>query len=585
MKWIRRVRWLVAILMLKVFLTILWEYRWYFPPDFDLSNFLSGRRYTFHGSYRIAFYVHIISSPFALLAAWFLWPSGNSGRHRPMHQWIGRAQCVLVLLVVMPSGLLMALNAYAGPIAMYGFISLSLLTGLTVAMAATEAMQRRMKRHRVWATRCFLLLMSPLLLRVISGIAITTGLDSETFYRANAWVSWLVPLAVYEFWRILRAGPVRRVQRHNHLSSSRGNSMNIQPTTPTSQRHAFTLLELLVVLAIIGVLIGLMLPATRTAREAARRMQCSNNLKQLGLALLNYHDTHAHFPSAMGGTGIAPHVTDGNFNRLSGLVALLPFLEHQSLWTQIENTHEQGNTRYPAMGPAPWDSAYAPWQKQVDVFLCPSVAVDGGKYAKTNYAFCIGDRYRNIHESETIRGAFSPGLTARLDNILDGTSTTIAMAEIAHSSRRDVAGQYAINQDAALLNEPKTCFDLLSKNRYRDDVPLSKLGRGGCWADGAAGPGLVNTVLPPNGPSAAVAGDVAVDGFYSAGSYHPGGIQLVLVDASVHFIMETIDAGTPVSQSSDEDDRPDNVDLLHPSPFGVWGALGTAVGGEDAQVN
>src|SRR6059036_3885952 len=96
----------------------------------------------------------------------------------------------------------------------------------------------------------------------------------------------------------------------------------------------FTLIELLVVIAIIAVLIALLLPAVQQAREAARRTQCKNNLKQWGLALHNYHDTHKCFAPLSGGTGNSGAVTD-NQERLSGRVLLLPFLELDPVWQQI----------------------------------------------------------------------------------------------------------------------------------------------------------------------------------------------------------------------------------------------------------
>lgn len=101
------------------------------------------------------------------------------------------------------------------------------------------------------------------------------------------------------------------------------------------KHYAFTIVELLVVVAIIGVLVGLLLPATRTSREAARRMSCSNQMKQLGIAIHNYHSAYNRQPPAMGGTGRGPNAMSGNDNRLSGLVATLPFLEQQELWEQI----------------------------------------------------------------------------------------------------------------------------------------------------------------------------------------------------------------------------------------------------------
>src|SRR5262245_48623779 len=121
-------------------------------------------------------------------------------------------------------------------------------------------------------------------------------------------------------------------------------------------RFGFTLIELLVVIAIIAVLVALLLPAVQQAREAARRSQCKNNLKQLGLALHNYHDVYGIFPFECGGTGWTGNGT-GNWARLSGMVVLTPYIDQAPLWNQISNKLPGGVVAgfYPAMGPEPWD--------------------------------------------------------------------------------------------------------------------------------------------------------------------------------------------------------------------------------------
>src|SRR5262245_31606503 len=98
-------------------------------------------------------------------------------------------------------------------------------------------------------------------------------------------------------------------------------------------RFGFTLIELLVVIAIIAVLVAMLLPAVQQGREAARRSQCKNNLKQLGLALHNYHEVYTVFPFECGGTGWTGDGT-GSWGRLSGTVLLLPFMDQAPLWNQ-----------------------------------------------------------------------------------------------------------------------------------------------------------------------------------------------------------------------------------------------------------
>ncbi|MGB0762300.1 MAG: DUF1559 domain-containing protein, partial [Rubripirellula sp.] len=111
-----------------------------------------------------------------------------------------------------------------------------------------------------------------------------------------------------------------------------------------NSRSGFTLVELLVVIAIIGVLVGLLLPAVQAAREAARRMSCSNNFKQIGLGIHNYHSTYKQLPTQGAGTGelivpghYAHNSSVRNNQSLSFLVGLLPFIEQQALWEEISN--------------------------------------------------------------------------------------------------------------------------------------------------------------------------------------------------------------------------------------------------------
>ncbi|TWU37023.1 DUF1559 domain-containing protein [Novipirellula artificiosorum] len=161
----------------------------------------------------------------------------------------------------------------------------------------------------------------------------------------------------------------------------------------SKKRTAFTLVELLVVIAIIGVLVGLLLPAVQAAREAARRMSCSNNFKQIGLAIHNYHSAFSAMP--MHGTG-GTNETEDNWNTadnhvlapaapvgysrhmLSYLVGILPFMEQQALWEVISNPSvDAENEAWPPSGPAPYAIRYAPWASDVPAYRCPSDSGSG----------------------------------------------------------------------------------------------------------------------------------------------------------------------------------------------------------------
>jgi Predicted membrane protein (DUF2306) len=186
-----------AATLIKVFLTLLYDYRWYFPADFR-APFLVDRRETFVGLYRVAFYGHLLSCPLAVVAGpLLLWSSSRRATHS-IHRWIGRATVIVTLSLIVPSGLVMATQAHAGSIAGSGFASLAILTALCACQTWRHARQRRFNIHRAWATRLLILIYSPFLLRIMVGIVITLGVESLWTYRAIAWLSWLLPLTLFE---------------------------------------------------------------------------------------------------------------------------------------------------------------------------------------------------------------------------------------------------------------------------------------------------------------------------------------------------------------------------------------------------
>ncbi|TWT64561.1 DUF1559 domain-containing protein [Allorhodopirellula solitaria] len=350
----------------------------------------------------------------------------------------------------------------------------------------------------------------------------------------------------------------------------------------------FTLLELFFVIATIMILVGLLLPAMRTSSVAARRMSCSNNFKQVGLAMHLYHTSYQQLPPAMGGTGSFSGDDQGtshwrdNAGRLSGLVAMLPYLEQQALWDQINSPLQDASVTYPAMGPAPTRATYDPWATQISVLRCPSDPAEPTPFGLTNYAFCIGDAGRDLYHEKTSdsgellppRGVFAAASQrqTRFKDVLDGLANTIAMTEIANRSDRMIKGSYLVEQPVAFLDAPQDARQFVDPQRpafYVEEAPLSELGRGGRWADGAAGVALINTILPPNQISFAVDGLDAVDGVYSGGSHHAGGMHVLMADGAVKFITDSIESGDfGASAPNAWSDRA--------SPYGLWGTLGTA---------
>ncbi|MCA9065654.1 MAG: DUF1559 domain-containing protein, partial [Planctomycetaceae bacterium] len=160
-----------------------------------------------------------------------------------------------------------------------------------------------------------------------------------------------------------------------------------------SQNRGFTLIELLVVIAIIAILIALLLPAVQQAREAARKTECKNNLKQFGLALHNYHDTFRRFVFCKGGTlgyGDASRL-DGNYDRRSGVISLLPFMEQDNLYKLIEAGDNTTTPKVPPGGAAPWTGNWGGYDQRIGFFKCPSDPGILRPKGVISYAFCRGD--------------------------------------------------------------------------------------------------------------------------------------------------------------------------------------------------
>ncbi|QEG20777.1 DUF1559 domain-containing protein [Mariniblastus fucicola] len=347
----------------------------------------------------------------------------------------------------------------------------------------------------------------------------------------------------------------------------------------SQKRHrvAFTIVELLVVIAIIAILLAMLLPVMRTGvPEAARRTQCMNNLRMIALANLNYESAQMQFPA---GTGIESLQDVGSSGKLSGLVAILPFIEQNELYEQITKPSTIGGNTYPACPPL-YDDGVPHWKVRVPEFYCPSVVVDDNRHLPSHYGLCIGDRARNIASSDSKRGAFNGAMQIDFDDVSDGSSNTIMAGEIGKHSGSMAEQPFAINQPSSILENPTECLTLIEDNgdrwSFSPDIQLGQIGRGSHWADGRAGVALFNTILRPNSPSAAVNGSVGVDGIYSASGPHPGGVSVAFLDGSTHFIDSEIDAGN----SSAPTPTAPQMAMNAPSPYGVWGSLGTINGGE-----
>jgi prepilin-type N-terminal cleavage/methylation domain-containing protein len=345
-------------------------------------------------------------------------------------------------------------------------------------------------------------------------------------------------------------------------------------------RRAFTLVELLVVIAIIGVLVALLLPAVQFAREAARRMSCGNNLKQVGIALHTYHDTYKVFPPALigsgrwnasatiyapGGTGRPTHYVTNT----TGWVLMLPQLEKMDLWSQynfsfpssISNPYGQTFLNNNSSSLRPDQGGLNPngfvYNKRMEILTCPSdtypapIITSGqnnpadfyerNEVARSNYLFSTGHytdydnrygQFQNLH-----KGMFGNDGAGGLQDCLDGSSNTVAVGEAKNSRLGQTATAFGPYWGAGV----HTCCH----GRTPIDLNLVTLagtnGRPSRTVTNGERYGAINFDNNNNNTRQQYA--------WQFGSNHPTGAQFVMCDGSVKFINESIqyDGGGPAN--------------------------------------
>jgi prepilin-type N-terminal cleavage/methylation domain-containing protein/prepilin-type processing-associated H-X9-DG protein len=316
----------------------------------------------------------------------------------------------------------------------------------------------------------------------------------------------------------------------------------------TYRRNGFTLIELLVVIAIIAILIGLLLPAVQKVREAAARLKCQNNLKQIALAMHNYHDANTFFPPAYADrTGIP----SGNFHRWSSFALISPYLEQTAIYNNLD-LNQSLYSAPPETAGVVLRPVHAPWVAlKIPIFLCPSdvrTEVQPG-WAAANYQVNNGDGANG--GAIPANGPIFQNARVTLQTISDGTSNT-AMVTESLIGRGGTATAITTRQDVEELFRfiPTTTPPTDAACASATVIDTQRMAR---WADGAGTTHQYNHRYLPNDPTPDCSSRA---GFWKAArSRHSGGVNLALCDGSVRFVRDAV--------------APD-----------TWRALGTRAGGE-----
>ncbi|MGY8767781.1 MAG: DUF1559 domain-containing protein [Pirellulales bacterium] len=320
--------------------------------------------------------------------------------------------------------------------------------------------------------------------------------------------------------------------------------MKTRPQSSRTEKSGFTLVELLVVIAIIGILIALLLPAVQQAREAARRMSCTNNMKQMILASHNHHDTFRVFP-------VSWNKIASGVGGWSGQARLLPFIEQVALESEIDYNvpygeyHAGGSMAGVTFGGKPLPNL------RVDAFLCPSEVKDqerDGEHYPINYVMNMGRWFIYDGGSGTGEGAFTPQRGTKMSSITDGTSNTMGFSEVkAYTIYYRNEGSFTKAIPATL--DPKTGDGPRTSGHTE-------------WVDGHIHHSGFTSYFAPNTnfvdadgnkdqpidftnqrEKTATVGSPTVAAI-TARSFHPGIVNVAFMDGSVSTIADTIDLTT-----------------------------------------
>lgn len=318
-------------------------------------------------------------------------------------------------------------------------------------------------------------------------------------------------------------------------------------------KSGFTLVELLVVIAIIGILVGLLLPAVQAAREAARRMQCSNNVKNLALSVHNYEVAFKQFPSNYMQIGTDAWLAVSGIN-----FSLLPYIEQSALY-------ERGMQFVPTATTAGnWDAMYNQVSSvKLPVFICPSspAAPQRGTHPNwwdgpgTNYAWSTGSSTELNWAGARFNGMFAYQVTRKLGDVTDGTSNTIAVSELLSGSGQTSAGKFPYD----IFYPGQGLYNAVVDPNFPTQAEIDAIGtaarsasavrsnNGTMWAWYSSGQSTLNTATPPNWRHPSAGGDCCPGGAHDWGhgligprSKHTGGVSTGMGDGSVQFISDSV---------------------------------------------